>query len=149
MVNTFLDRLPRREVRLGNTLVYTWRLTALAGLVSGFAVGMVTAALHGVPLATATSAGAAALAAYVAYVVVHHRFARQEVHVLFEGMAITLAAALVIYPLAGLDPLVGLDIHMAAFSAIMAWGRMGCLVGGCCHGVTAQPGPPSRVHIAV
>jgi phosphatidylglycerol:prolipoprotein diacylglycerol transferase len=132
--------LPWREIRVGSSLHSPYRLLGAAGLVAGAAVHLGLGLARGLDPAVTGAISVAMFGGFVGWGLLRRRLVGREETVLLEHLWL---AALVIASAAGLlgrDPLVHLDVGVVGLTVLLAFGRVGCTLGGCCHGLPSSLG---------
>ncbi len=135
--------------------VPAYTLFAITGFAVGFAAALGLTLYTAAPLATLVLATAAAAQSF-ALVTAARAWRADRGHVFLENLLVALAAAAAVPWL--LDEPIGplLDVVMIGLGALSAFGRLGCLATGCCHGRPAAWGvrygpasvvPPSLVGV--
>ncbi len=108
----------------------------------GFHLALLTAMLAairaGVPLLDALAISATAGLSFFAWALLRRRLTGRESLVLLEHVWVAFGAVTAFLVAAGGPVLPGLDVLAVAICVFLAFGRVGCLVAGCCHG---QPSP--------
>jgi hypothetical protein len=138
--NRIFDCLPRSEIRVAAREMPAFRLIGTVGFYSTCV--MVTAAALVTRKSLAITAALMALAAVTFYVYAGLRrwIAGRESLVLLEHVWFTLACCAGLL-LALRQPVAAyLDMLAPPLALFLAFGRMGCLVAGCCHGHPASVG---------
>jgi hypothetical protein len=141
-----LDAWAVPEVTIAGRRASPWRVAAGLGLVVGTAVLPASAARAGVPLPEALALVPLLLGIDLGYAWIRRRVTRRETWVLYEHLGLTMAGLVGLCRLSGLPALATLDAFWPPLCALMAFGRCGCTMVGCCHGVPASFGiryPPS------
>lgn len=140
-LNRWLDGLPRAQVRLGDEVVHTWRLSATVGVVLAFCTATFVAGIAREPVAPVIAAGAASLALYFGVILAKWKASGSTPHVLYEGLVAGLAASVAVNVLIGdTAPLRALDIQVTGLAVLFLFGRLGCFLGCCCWGVISDLG---------
>lgn len=136
-INELLDRLPRSHVRLGGAAVPVYLACGVAGALAGALVLLTAAASTGASLLVALALAPLAAATFVGFGLARRMVTGGETTVLLEHLFAVLGAAYGALRVARLAPLPWLDLLALALSVFMIFGRVGCLLAGCCYGVPA------------
>ena len=94
----------------------------------------------GIAPAAALLSGSGALCAWIAYAALRARLLHRSEHVLFEGLYVGAAGHLATSWLLDLDLYGALDLYALQLATVMAWGRLGCHLNGCCRGLPSPWG---------
>ncbi len=135
-----LAELPRLTVRVAGHRMSSWRACALAGLVSGSAWFAWCGLREDAGLALIGSVIGADLAGYrLLNVMGARRYGIPRICLLVY-LAATASITIGVTLLFGRPVLVTLELWLHAMTLLMAFGRTGCALGGCCHGKPASWG---------
>ena len=133
--------MPRAAIRIGDRVVPTYLATGLAGVAAASltlaALALARADLEPI---VAFAIVPVAIAEFVAWSLLRRLVIGRENHVLWEGMALALGAAVLVAVVAGAPVLPYVDVAAVASAPLFAWGRVGCASTGCCHGVPSRLG---------
>jgi hypothetical protein len=142
-LNAWFDRLPTTTFDVGARRVPAFRSLGIVG----FHVALVTAVLAGMrtgtPLVTTLGLSAVAGLSFFAWGHLRRAVTGVERLVLVEYVWVALAcvaAFLWASGVSGDSRTSTLDVFAVAVCPFLAFGRLGCLVVGCCHGVAAPVG---------
>jgi hypothetical protein len=129
-----LGGLPRMEIRVMGRRLPSYQVCGGTGVLAGLALALGLAwRLGRSPLAVMACAAAAAITSLA--LALATKAILQEEHLTFyhHAFAIVAAAALVLAALH--QPVLGcLDLVVLGLAAVLAVGRVGCLLAGCCYG---------------
>ena len=152
-VNRVLDRLPRDTFHLGARTVPAFRSIGILGFHLAVLAAVLTAIRTGVPVLEAIGLSATAGASFFAFGLLRRALTGREILVLLEHVWVALGSVALYLWAAGGPVLPGLDVLAVALCVFLAAGRVGCVIGGCCHGHPAPIGPvypaaglPERLH---
>jgi len=141
----FLERALRPSVSVGGRAISTFHLFGGLGFAAAIACGLVLGARLGLSpavigaLAAASSVSSLALVLLVRALLGEERLVYYH-HELAVLIVVGLAAAAL-----GRLPLPYLDVSTLALGLLLACGRLGCLMVGCCHGLPHRFGLRYRV----
>lgn len=139
--------VPGPTLRVAARRIPAFRVLALAGIAAGV---VLTTAVAEVPRHVVALAVVASLGLCLATLALRVAVTRAGDLVWSEHEAAVVAATLVVGLLAGVAPRL-LDAVAVGLLAVLASGRTGCLVAGCCHGRPAGRFPGVRyghAHVA-
>jgi hypothetical protein len=138
--NALLDRLPRRRVgRLGREAP-AFRVCGEVGLHAGLIALLAAGLVRGASLAALALVAAVCVASFFAWAHVRRAVTGRETLVLLEHVWVALAcSALALWAL-GEPVLATLDCLAVTLPVVVACGRIGCLLAGCCHGRPSSHG---------
>lgn len=135
-----LDRVPRLSIDVGPRRLPVFRSLGILGfqvaLVWAVAVGL----LIGFPLVTALGLSAVAGLSFFAWGLLRRALTGSEALVLVEYVWVAFLAVGGFLWASGGPVVVGWDVISVAICWFLAFGRLGCLAVGCCHGVPARIG---------
>ncbi|MBS1912837.1 MAG: prolipoprotein diacylglyceryl transferase [Bacteroidetes bacterium] len=134
------DGLLHPHMRLLGRDLPAFHLCAVAGLVAGLA--LVTALALRLGLAPLVEAGLAAIAValFLVYAMMHKMITGQESLVHYRALLMVIAGVASAAWFAGLPVLRFMDITILGVGTFAAFGRVGCLMVGCCHGRPGRHG---------
>jgi hypothetical protein len=139
-VNRRLDALARTTVAVGGRRLSAFRLCGTTGYVVGVVTATALAIAHGRSawlMLLVSAVGAATFVVLAAYV---RDAAGRERLVYYHHQAAVLATATVTLVIAGAPVLPYLDLVAIGLGLFLVFGRVGCLMVGCCHGRPARLG---------
>lgn len=139
-MNQWLDQLALPVVIVDGRRVSTWRLMAGLGLLAGLVTLVLGAARLGISPIPALSLVPCLLGIDLGYAWLRRRRTGGETWVLYEHLALALVVLVGLAGAFGLAPLSALDLFWPPFAVLFAFGRVGCLAVGCCHGVACSVG---------
>lgn len=126
-----------------------FRACALAGVGTGIALAAACAQARGLSGWTFWLATATALAAVGLFLLAVETITGHERLVFFHDEAVAYAATWIVVLLVGYEVMPYLDMAAVTLATIGAFGRVGCLLAGCCHGRPAKTGVRyGHAHIA-
>jgi len=129
-----LDRAARPAIRIGRRAKPAFQVMGCAGLVSALALGSVLTARAGLSWSITSCMAAAAVLAFFVLAMGTKVITGTERLVYHHHELAIIAIAAVVLKLAEQPALPYLDIAILGVGAFLAWGRIGCLMAGCCHG---------------
>ncbi|MCH9684598.1 MAG: prolipoprotein diacylglyceryl transferase [Deltaproteobacteria bacterium] len=147
-LNRWFDSLPRSHTRLGERIVPVYFAMGLAGVVTGTLLCLFLCALVGASAALTLATIVTACAAFVAAGLLRRRTGT-ETHVLLTNMYVVLFTTGLLLWSSDYPVWRSLDLLLVGLAVTLAFGRVGCLVGGCCFGKPAAWGicyPPECHH---
>ena len=139
-INELLDRLPRADFRFGGRTLPSYLVTGALGVVTATLVITALATITRLHLIVALAVVPASVAAFAALGLARRRVFGRENHVLWEGVFATLGAAWLVGIAADVEPARYVDLAATGLCAMLAWGRLGCTMAGCCHGIRSVIG---------
>lgn len=139
-MNQWLDQLAIPVVIVDGRRVSTWRLMAGLGLLAGLVTLVLGAARVGSSPLPALALVPCLLGIDLGYAWLRRRLTGGETWVLYEHLGLALLALFGLAGPFGLTPLATLDLFWPPFAVLFAFGRIGCLTVGCCHGVECSVG---------
>lgn len=142
LINRFFDALsgPHDAFLGGDAPPYF--VLGVCGFGVAFTLSFALGLQLGVPLSLLVVLLILSLAIFVVAGLVRRRLTRGKNHVLWEDVLLVLAAGGILTHLTHQPVWRTLDVLAIGIGAFMVFGRLGCLIGGCCHG------RPSRFGIA-
>lgn len=138
--NERLDRLPVRQIRLGDRSLSVFMLWSILGLFAGCSLFVVILAWAGLDLALGLALIPIALTSSLIVSLARERRTGVERWVLLHHLFATVAPTAIVVAWAGRQPLPWLDAFVTASALMYAVGRFGCTMNGCCHGSRAGLG---------
>lgn len=132
-VNRLLDAAATATSVLGREAP-PFRAMGVAGLAAGAAVIVALSIWEGPPVGSVAAAAVGAFVAFVAAGLVRTRLGMTARHVAVPDLLLGLAAAAAVAAALGESVPRTLDVLAVGIVTFIAWGRMGCLLSGCCHG---------------
>jgi Prolipoprotein diacylglyceryl transferase len=139
-LNDLFDRLPRSHLRLGDAVVPTYLVLGLAGITAGIVALIAVVLLARLSLLVALSLVPIGAATLVISTLLRRLITGVEKLVLLEQLALVLGAAAAALHVVGIAERPYLDALTVGLALFIAFGRIGCLVGGCCYGRAASVG---------
>jgi prolipoprotein diacylglyceryltransferase len=110
------------------------------GMVAGTLVMVVLAVVTSARVSVALSLVSISCLVFIRFAVLRKRLTGVEHHGLFEGLWVVLGVAAAWLAALGLPIRLHLDLLAVGLSVFLIFGRMGCLVSGCCAGRPAPIG---------
>lgn len=139
-LNIYLDRLAHASLFMGQRSWSAFRLCAFVGLFSASALCAWLAFYKGLPVWVEAAVALAALSVfYLLAMSVKVIGGKERLTYYHHQIAFLLSVALLL-KLMDQPVLPFLDISMLGLGLLMACGRLGCLMVGCCHGKPAPLG---------
>lgn len=139
-INRALDGLVRPELPVLGRMRSAFQVLGFSGLVAAAAAATAGARLAGLELVDAALATLVGAATFLG-LAVFGKWRRGRVELIFYRHAIAIGAATAALAMARGRPLAAhLDVAAIAVAAFLAFGRVGCLMVGCCHGAPAGLG---------
>jgi hypothetical protein len=139
-VNQCLDALPRSHVRVGKRVLPSYLLLGLVGAAAAFLVLLPLTMAAGARLAVSLALAPLLAATFVTWSLVRAALTGTEETVLIEHLLAALGVAWCAARVAGVEPVRYLDLVAVSMSVFLVFGRVGCLVAGCCFGIPADLG---------
>jgi hypothetical protein len=139
-LNRWFDSLTATGDELFGCEVPPYMALGVCGVAVAFATFVACGLVLGLPLALGTALLAASLAVFVLAGLLRKRLGRAN-HVLLEDVLLVLAVAAAVAWGSGQSVARTLDVTAISLGVFLVFGRLGCLIGGCCHG------RPSRVGV--
>ncbi len=139
-VNRLLDALPRTRFGSLAREALAFRSCGIAGFYVAVVVTLSTGAARGRSLAVLAALAAICGASFFAYALTRKRITGTEDLVLSEHVWVALACAAGALFAFGEPPLGYLDAVVSGLAFLLAAGRIGCFLAGCCHGHPASVG---------
>ncbi|MFO7564128.1 MAG: prolipoprotein diacylglyceryl transferase [Enhygromyxa sp.] len=127
-------------MRIGSRTLPTFLVVGTIGAVVGHLVMHVLAAVSGRSLLVTMAIGPIAVAVFFGSSLVRRRITGRESFVMQEQFALVLLVSAAVLYAAGLPVLEYLDFLTAGLAAFLVFGRIGCTLVGCCHGVPTSLG---------
>ncbi len=129
--------------------VSTFQLCGLVGLAAAVAVALGTCSARGLSLRVETGIIAVSIAVFLALAFATKAVTGAEALIYYHHEIAVLCAAAGVAALLGAPILGHLDATALGLGAFLAFGRIGCLSAGCCHGRPAARGVRySDAHVA-
>ena len=139
-LNGWLDRVPRLTIDLGPRRLPVFRSLGILGFQVALVWAVLVALLSGLPLVTALGLSAVAGLSFFAWGLLRRALTGSEVLVLVEYVWVAFLAVGGFLWATGGPVAAGWDVISVAICWFLAFGRLGCLTVGCCHGVPARVG---------
>ncbi len=132
--NNYLDNLVSPEVHMLRRSWSAYQVCGYTGLMLGILLGMVLAACRGLSLWTMVGLSGTAMLTFLGLVMITKIITGEEQIIYYHHeIAIMIMSGLFIKLLA--QPLLPyLDLTILGIGTFLAFGRVGCLMVGCCHG---------------
>jgi len=118
----------------------------LAGLAAAIAVALTLSAARHVSLTAELGLIATAIVAFLGLALATRAITGREVLVYYHHEILVLSAVAGVAALTGTPVLAALDVTAVGLGAFLAFGRVGCLLAGCCHGRPARHGAVYGAH---
>lgn len=134
-----MDIVPR-AIRIRGRQVSAFRACGLAGLAAAIAVALGLSASRHVSLTAELGLIAIAIIVFLALALVTRAITGREVLVYYHHEILVLSTVAGVAALIGSPVLDALDVTTVGLGAFLAFGRVGCLLAGCCHGRPARRG---------
>lgn len=139
-ITSWLDRLPRAHVRLGRSAVPTYLLCGIVGYVVAQLGVLSLCALTGRSLLVGFALGPVSAAITIVTSLIRRAATGSEQIVLQEQLTVVLGLVTLGLASVGLPVLQYLDLLSTGLALFLAFGRVGCFLGGCCYGVPCELG---------
>lgn len=134
VTDALLAGLPRMEIRVLGRRLPSYQVCGGTGVVAGVALACGLAWRLGLPPLVVLACAAAAVITSLALALAT-RAILQEEHLTFYHHAIAVVAVSALLLAALRQPVLGcLDVVVIGLAAVLAVGRAGCLLAGCCYG---------------
>ena len=131
---------PPVDLRFGSRRLNAYQLFGAIGFVAAAAVGLLLTAARGLPLAPAMLFVAVGACVFLLLVAATKLVTGTEYIVYFHHEIAILAAGAALLRGLGVPALPYLDLAMIGILVFLGFGRIGCLMVGCCHGRPAAAG---------
>lgn len=131
---------PPAALAVGSGVTHSWQLLWVVGVVCGLPWGLLLAALRDTPTAVVAAAATCSGLLYIGVVRLVAWVRGETRHVLLTGLLVTLAVFGLVARVAALPFLNMLDAALGGFAIVMAFGRLGCRLSGCCAGTLVHFG---------
>lgn len=139
-LNDFLDGIPRSHVRLGQRAVPAQFLCGFVGVVLGTIAQTLVAAAAGRSVLVSVALAPISVLGFALWMLLRRLLLRREVMVFYEcAVAIVLSSSALLLGLR-LPLLPYLDLLTIGICVVLACGRVGCLMAGCCYGPCSDVG---------
>lgn len=126
--------MPGAAIHLGRTKRSPFRICAYVGLASGFVVSLALAARVQISPVTTTLVAVSGVLTVLVSIGLTRIIAGPQQLVFYRHFIIVIIVASTFVWLTGQPVLPYLDVTVVGISALVACGRIGCLMVGCCHG---------------
>ena len=133
-VNLTLDRLVRTEISLGRRVYPAFAACGYAGFVAAVALAVVLTLQAGLSLGVLLLMTVAGALTYIGVVAVTRMVTGTPQLTYYHHEVAIIAAVALVLRILGQPELVYLDITVLGVGSVLAFGRVGCLLVGCCHG---------------
>jgi hypothetical protein len=131
---------PRTHVRVGNRMLHSFHLAGAGGIVAGTGLGLWLAAVTGGSVATVGLLSVLSVGVLLALALVAQVLLGRDALVAYHHLVAILGVAATTLWLIGRPVLVHLDLVMVGVGTTLAFGRLGCFLVGCCHGLPSGHG---------
>jgi hypothetical protein len=135
-----IDALPIQAIRFGEHWLPTYLLSGGAGVTFGSLAFTTLALLRREHPLLAFGMVGLLIGCFLSFGLLRRLVTGSETHVLLEHWLFALAIASLALRLASLPVLPWLDLLTIAYSIVFAFGRLGCTLSGCCHGILSSIG---------
>lgn len=135
-----LDRIVRPDVRLFGRSWSAFSVCGGIGLFSGISLALMLAARHGLSVGVMAAVSATALIAFLVLMMAGKIVTGEERMIFYRDILVMTFAILLLLRGLHLPVLPYLDVAFIGLSLITAWGRVGCLMVGCCYGRPCRRG---------
>jgi prolipoprotein diacylglyceryltransferase len=132
--NAFLDRIIKPVFIVRGKVLPAWHVFAGSGVAAGSGLFLWAARHAGLAWLPVAMLMAANAAAFWVHDRLNRRFGRPARLILIRHLAVNFAVTFAVSKAAGLPVLAVLDAWSAGMALLLAFGRLGCLTVGCCHG---------------
>lgn len=139
-INRGLDRLPRPTLGIGGLRVRSYAVCVIGGVIAGAATAVTLAWRSGLSLAAISALAALAVLVALALAVATRWIRGFETFTFYHYQIATLLACASSLAALGSDIGAYLDVLAVGLATTQAFGRLGCLLAGCCHGRPATLG---------
>jgi hypothetical protein len=140
-LNATFDQLPRERVHLGAREVPAFRSIGILGFHLALLTAMLTGFRAGVSLSDAVGVSVTAAASFFLLGLVRRALTGRESLELLAHVWVAMGSVALYLWAAGVPILPGLDVLSVSLCVFLAFGHLGCLTAGCCHGYPAPLGP--------
>lgn len=139
-LNAWFDRLPRMHLIVGAREVPAFRSLGIIGFHVSLVVAIATSLRTAVPLVAALGLSAVAGLSFFAWGLLRRAVTGREALILIEYVWVAYGAVAVFAVASGLGVAPLFDVYSVSVPFFLAFGRAGCTVAGCCHGMPAAVG---------
>jgi hypothetical protein len=133
-INRFLDGVAGARDELCGCHAPAYLVLGVCGIAFSFVVLAGLGLFSGLPLAIALVLTVSSLSLFVGAGLVRKAFVGTDRHVLFQDVLIVLGGGAAVTWALGQPVRSALDVHVLSLGCFLVFGRLGCLVSGCCHG---------------
>jgi prolipoprotein diacylglyceryltransferase len=130
--------VPRLYVHVGGRLLPTW--ATMGGLGAAVGAALFVALAHRAGVLITTSIVAANVAGFYGWTAISRSWHGRARYVLLEHALVAAASTVAITVATDRSPAQVLDPWVVSFALALGFGRIGCLLSGCCHGKPAMTG---------
>jgi prolipoprotein diacylglyceryltransferase len=149
-LDAFFDALVRPEIRIGRRAWPPYRLFVLVGVVLGVTLAALLARWSGAGVARMAGVAALCVGASVAASLATSVFLGRERYTFYHYQVLVAAFGAGTLQVLGGPLVAGVEVLLLALGFVLAWGRIGCFLGGCCHGRPCGVGARyGAAHVAV
>ena len=138
--NDVLDRLPRLTSQWGLRTIDSFRLWGWCGLAAAGFVTMAMSLWLGVSPTTTLALAVAGVSSFYLWAFARRLITGHERLILLEHVWLAFGAAALVVWIGALPRQSSLDVFSVGLGTFLAFGRIGCLQVGCCHGTPGRIG---------
>lgn len=135
VLNGYLDKLPRLDVRIGRYSWHAFKVCGYTGLILAIALALTLTTMLGLSTLVMVGIIASAICTFFGVILVTRLITGEELIVYYHHEIAVIAAAGLLVWLLGEPVLPYVDITILGIGTFLTCGRVGCLMVGCCHGV--------------
>ena len=133
-------RVPERVGLWGGRTLAPFRLCGLLGLAAAIAVALGLSAARDLSIPVELALIATAIAVFLSLALATKALTGRETLTYYHHEIAVLAAVAAVAAVLGAPVLAHLDVTCVGLGAFLAFGRIGCLLSGCCYGRSARRG---------
>lgn len=141
-INAWFDRVPRMAVDVGHRRLPAFRSLGILGYQVALVSTVLVSLRSGLPLVTGLGLSAVAGMSFFAWGLLRRTLTGRETLVLVEYVWVGFGSVAAFLWASGGSIVAGIDAMAVSVCWFLAFGRLGCLTVGCCHG------QPSAVGVA-
>lgn len=134
LFNGYLDKLVRTEIRLFNRNLFAYQVCGYTGLVLCILLTMTLAAYSGLSLSIMAGVIGVAILAFLGLVMATKIITGEERIIYYHHQIAVMVMAALFLNILSQPVLVYLDMMILGVGVFLIFGRIGCLMVGCCHG---------------